>query len=233
MLTQPAMTHAAALLGHGPPALLRSVKRCADLVLATLLLVLLAPVLLAVALAVRLSSRGPVLFVQRRVGQDLRARQGDGRLRPVERRRRVLGGRPFWIYKFRTMVADAERYTGPVWCSGASDLRVTRVGRFLRRSHLDELPQLVNVLRGEMSLVGPRPERPCFVESLIQEIPDYHLRLKVRPGITGLAQITRGPDRTLDDVRDKLRLDLRYIRCSALALEARILLRTVGKLRGG
>lgn len=226
------MLYAAAVPVRDRPRLIWAVKRQTDLLLAAVLLLLLAPLLLAVALAVRLSSRGPVLFVQERIGQDLRAPRGDGCLRPSERRRRVLGGRPFRIYKFRTMIPDAERHTGPVWSSGPSDLRVTRVGRILRRTHLDELPQLFNVLRGEMSLVGPRPERPCFVEGLIQEIPDYERRLQVRPGITGLAQVRRGADRSLDDVREKLHHDLRYIEHNTFCKEALILLQTLGKLRG-
>ena len=151
---------------------------------------LAAPLILLAMALVKLTSRGPAIYRQVRAG---------------------LGGRPFTIYKIRTMAHDCEARTGPVWAT-ADDPRVTPLGRFLRRSHLDELPQLWNVLRGEMSLVGPRPERPEFVAQLQRAIPDYRRRLQVPPGVTGLAQVQLPPDTDLAGVRRKLVYDLYYIR---------------------
>jgi lipopolysaccharide/colanic/teichoic acid biosynthesis glycosyltransferase len=147
--------------------------------------------MLVCAVLIKLTSRGPVLYVQERVG---------------------LGGRIFRMYKLRTMRNGAENETGPVWANGDEDTRVTPIGRFLRRSHLDEVPQLINVLKGDMSLVGPRPERPHFVSQFEGAIPDYGDRLKVKPGITGLAQLRVGYDRSVFDVRRKVLWDRTYIR---------------------
>lgn len=169
----------------------RAVKPYFDRTVAAMLFVLFSPVMVACGLLVKLTSRGPVFYTQERVGQN---------------------GRVFKIFKFRTMRADAEVSTGPVWCSGEGDPRITSLGRFLRQTHLDELPQLINVIRGDMSLIGPRPERPEFVSELAKRIPDYERRLSVRPGITGLAQIRAGYDRSLRDVRRKVKLDCLYIR---------------------
>jgi lipopolysaccharide/colanic/teichoic acid biosynthesis glycosyltransferase len=166
------------------------------------------PVSLTIGLLValvRLTSRGPGIYRQIRVGK---------------------GGKQFTMYKIRTMCIDAETGSGPVWTQ-PNDLRVNRLGRLLRRLHLDELPQIYNVLRGEMSFVGPRPERPEFVRILSEVIPHYHGRLAVRPGITGLAQINLPPDTDLMSVRRKLALDLKYIEQSSLWLDARLLLCTV------
>ncbi len=210
--------------------------------------VFLAPVYLLIALAIKLDSAGPVLYKQVRVGVDRRhtGRWGIGRRSSdlggnpssypgADRRRRVrgpgrrdenVGGRPFIIHKFRTMTVDAEKGTGPVWAS-REDQRVTRVGRWLRRYRLDEMPQFWNVLNGEMSIVGPRPERPAFVKKLRQEFAAYALRQRVPPGITGLAQVHRGPDRSIDDVRIKLDYDLEYISRRSVLVDLLIMLRTV------
>lgn len=162
------------------------------------------------ALLVRLTSRGPAIFRQRRVG---------------------LHGNHFTMYKIRTMRHDAERNTGPVW-SLPGDPRVTLVGRFLRAFHLDELPQFINVLRGDMALVGPRPERPDFASRLALEIPGYLERLRVKPGITGLAQVNLPPDTDLDSVRRKLAVDLEYVESASLRMDLSILLCTFLRLFG-
>ena len=164
-------------------------KRFVDCFLAALLLIPCLPVMGLLVLLVRLTSRGPGIFRQARVGK---------------------GGRTFTMYKIRSMVHDAEALTGAAWAQ-PDDPRVTTLGRFLRIFHLDELPQLFNVLKGEMSLVGPRPERPEFVSVLVQKIPGYANRLAVAPGITGLAQLKLPPDSDLESVRRKLALDLQYI----------------------
>jgi lipopolysaccharide/colanic/teichoic acid biosynthesis glycosyltransferase len=134
------------------------------------------------------------------------------------------------MLKFRSMYEDAESETGPVWaCGDDNDPRVTPLGRFLRRTHLDELPQLANVLKGQMSLIGPRPERPCFVREFRGQIADYEKRLSVRPGITGLAQVRAGYDRTMRDVRRKVKLDLLYVRRMCWWVDAVIAVVTVRK----
>ena len=201
------------------------VERAVDVVVSALALVLLAPLSLLIAVAVRLDSRGPVLYRQLRIGIDRRgARSPDPEV--MSRRTADLGGRPFTIYKFRSMRVGAESETGPIWAA-PDDERVTRVGRVLRRFRLDEIPQLWNVLRGDMSIVGPRPERPLFVHQLREEIDEYPLRHRVRPGITGLAQISQEPDQSLDDVRGKLRYDLEYLEKRSFRLDLKIMLRTV------
>lgn len=168
-------------------------------------LVLLAPLLALLCGAVKMTSRGPAFFRQVRVGKD---------------------GRVFHIIKLRTMVVDAERTTGPVWAR-RNDPRVTALGRFLRASHLDELPQLFNVLSGSMSFVGPRPERPAFVERLTSEVTDYGARLAVKPGITGLAQVSLDADATVRDVRRKVAYDLLYIRRACLMADLGIVFLTL------
>jgi lipopolysaccharide/colanic/teichoic acid biosynthesis glycosyltransferase len=182
-----------------------SCKRAADFILAALLTVPAVPLVLLAALLVKRTSRGPAFYTQTRVGED---------------------GRLFTIWKIRSMVHNCESLTGPRW-SMPGDPRVTRVGAFLRASHLDELPQLLNVLRGEMSLIGPRPERPEFVPELERELPGYWQRLLVRPGVTGLAQVQLPPDSDLESVRRKLAHDLYYVRCLSPWLDLRILLCTV------
>src|SRR5262245_1634813 len=180
-------------------------KHVADWLAALVLLVLTLPLLIIAALLVKLTSRGPIVYSQVRLGRN---------------------GKPFSIYKLRTMTHNCESLTGAQW-SKPGDARITPVGRFLRRTHLDELPQLWNVLRGDMSLVVPRPERPEFVPQLEQAIPFYRDRLLVRPGITGLAQVQLPPDTDLHSVRRKLAHDVYYIRCVSVWLDFRIMLATL------
>jgi len=180
-----------------------ALKRAVDLAVAGPLLALAAPLLGLIALAVKLSSPGPALYWQVRTGH---------------------GGRPFWLVKFRTMHADAERDSGPVW-AGNHDPRCTRLGSFLRRTSLDELPQLWNVLKGEMSLVGPRPERPVFVDRFRQEVPRYMLRHSVKSGMTGWAQVNGWRGNT--SIERRTDHDLEYIESWSLALDLRILWRTL------
>jgi sugar transferase (PEP-CTERM system associated) len=181
------------------------VKRCLDVVFALVLLLVAAPVLLLIAIAIKLDSAGPALFRQVRVG---------------------LRGKTFVIYKFRSMRQDAEDDGGPAWATEC-DARVTRVGRLLRRFRLDEIPQAINVLRGEMSLVGPRPERPFFVDRLTREIPFYSLRHYVKPGITGWAQVRYRYGASVEDACEKLRYDLYYAKHRSCLCDTEILLRTV------
>jgi lipopolysaccharide/colanic/teichoic acid biosynthesis glycosyltransferase len=188
--------------GRGTPA----IKRLFDVAIALTGLTIGFPILCLIGIAIALENRGPVLYTQVRSGLNLR---------------------PFRMYKFRSMVVDAERHTGAVWAA-ETDPRVTRVGSVLRRTHLDETPQLINVLRGEMSIVGPRPERPAIVERLTASIPAYAKRCVVRPGITGLAQVRNGYDRSLETVRRKVRYDLHYIRRSGcLHLDLAIMAETL------
>ncbi len=200
--------------GFRKTRLLRAQKRLLDLIASTVGLVLAAPIMAVVAAVVKLGSPGPILYHQRRVG---------------------LQGRHFTVHKFRTMRQDAEAATGPVW-SGQNDNRINRVGQFLRRSRLDELPQLWNVLRGEMSLVGPRPERPEFVDKLTAEIPFYGQRHVVKPGATGWAQIRYTYGASVEDAIEKLQYDLFYIKNLSLALDIVIIAETVKTVlmrRGG
>jgi len=200
-------------------------QRTVDVLISSVGLLLFVPAAIPIAIAIRLDSRGPILYRQLRIGIDRRG----GRVPSPEalsRRTADLGGRPFTIYKFRTMRVDAEAETGPVWAS-PGDARVTRVGRVLRRYRLDEVPQLWNVMVGDMSIVGPRPERPVFVQRLRSEVEDYPLRHRVRPGITGWAQVNQEPDQSVDDVRGKLRYDLEYLEKRSLRFDLAIMLKTV------
>jgi lipopolysaccharide/colanic/teichoic acid biosynthesis glycosyltransferase len=181
------------------------------------------PVLLLVAIAVKLTSRGPILYAQTRVGLDRRWRTT---LALHERRFEDLGGQVFTIYKFRTMRVDAERGSGAVWAQ-ENDPRVTRLGRYMRVLRIDEFPQLWNVLLGDMNIVGPRPERPSIVSRLREDIPEYQCRHRVKPGITGLAQINQKYDACIDDVRSKVGWDLRYIREQGILVDLGIMARTV------
>ncbi len=197
--------------------------------IALLLLTLLSPLILLLAVAIKLESPGgPVFYRQERVGLDRRgsASQPAESLRRPERRRTRGAGKVFVIYKLRTMVPNAEGTTGPIWATG-DDPRITRMGRILRHLRLDELPQLINVVQGEMRLIGPRPERPHFVNQLCEEIPGYEHRQKVLPGITGLAQIEREYDASVEDVRTKVKYDLFYVRNKCTLLDIKILLRTI------
>ncbi len=191
--------------GFNKPTLLRGIKRTGELVVALLLLAALAPLLGLLALLLRLESPGPALFRQARVG---------------------LRGRVFDLFKLRTMRIDAEAASGPVWASPENDARVTRLGRVLRKLRLDELPQLLNVVYGEMSFVGPRPERPHFVEQLRQVIPYYDERHIVRPGITGWAQVKFGYGSTIEDSERKLQFDLYYVKNMSILLDLAIVLDT-------
>lgn len=181
-----------------------AVKQVMDCVAALVLSVLLAPLAFVSMVLVKLTSRGPAIYSQPRVG---------------------FNGRIYTIYKVRSMRHDCERASGARWAK-KNDSRVTPIGGFLRKTHLDELPQLWNVIKGEMSLVGPRPERPVFVEQLETALPRYMERLRVRPGVTGLAQVQLPPDTDLESVRRKLVLDLRYVERLNFWLDARIVLVT-------
>jgi lipopolysaccharide/colanic/teichoic acid biosynthesis glycosyltransferase len=207
-------------------------NRLLNFLIALLGLLLLSPVLLSIALLVRLTSRGPIFYTQVRVGLDRRDPLDGSK---NHRRERDLGGAPFTIYKFRTMRVDAEHQSGAVWAQ-QSDPRVTPVGRLLRQYRLDELPQLLNVLKGEMNIVGPRPERPTIFAELREHIAEYPLRQRAKPGITGLAQINHHYDRSLEDVRTKVHYDLEYIRRQSVTEDLRIMLKTVPVIllrRGG
>lgn len=187
------------------------------------MLVLALPVMLVAAIAVRMSSRGPIFYVQERIGVDRRWT----RTRALhERRSEDLGGTPFTIYKFRSMRADAEKNGQAVWAKQNDD-RVTTVGKILRASRIDELPQLINVLRGDMNIVGPRPERPSIFVRLREQIPEYPVRQRVKPGITGLAQVSNPYDSCLDDVRRKVAFDIEYMRHQSLMQDIRIMAKTV------
>ncbi len=180
-------------------------KRLYDIIVGSMGLVVSTPIIIFTAIVIKIVSPGPVFYTQERVG---------------------LKGRAFKIYKMRTMKLNAEKETGAVWAQ-ENDPRLIRYGALIRKTHIDELPQLFNVLKGDMSIVGPRPERPIFVKKLDREIVDYTKRLKVRPGITGLAQVWNKYDETLYDVRKKVKYDLLYIREMCLLVDLRILLRTV------
>jgi lipopolysaccharide/colanic/teichoic acid biosynthesis glycosyltransferase len=198
--------------------------RLANLAVAVTALVILLPVILIIAVLVRLGSPGPVIYRQLRVGLDRRGRM-DTR-DSTGRRVNDLGGRPFMIYKFRTMQVDAEFDSGPVWARLVDD-RATRTGQFLRKTRMDEIPQFWNVLKGDMAVVGPRPERPNFVLELQKEIDGYRLRNRVKPGITGWAQVNRGSDRTVDDVREKVDFDIEYVQRRSLWFDLMIMLKTL------
>ena len=175
-------------------------------------LLIASPILIVTGMAIKITSSGPMFYTQVRVGKD---------------------GRLFNIIKFRTMRADAEFQTGPVWTK-KNDSRVTTIGRFLRETHIDELPQLINVLKGDMSIIGPRPERPHFVDMLNDEIHGYTRRLAVKPGITGLAQCYCKYDETISDVKRKLRYDVLYIKNRCWMLDMEIIWKTLSvSLLGG
>ena len=204
-------------------------ERAVNVAIAGLALVAAAPVMALVALAIRLDSPGPVLYTQERVGRDHR-RGRDRRRHPfgprTDRRKQNLTGRVFTIYKFRSMRTDAEAASGATWAT-KNDPRVTRLGRFLRASRLDELPQLWNVLKGDMNIVGPRPERPTIIVNLVRDIREYPARHRARPGITGWAQINAAYDTSLEDVRRKVRYDLEYLERRSLATDLQIMVKTV------
>lgn len=193
------------------PAWEKSMKRLMDVVLSVAILVVSAPVMFIVALIIRLTDPGPVIFAQERIG---------------------LFGRPFVMYKFRSMYVNAESKTGPTWAT-ENDPRITPVGYWLRKLRLDELPQLWNVLKGDMSLVGPRPEREHFVKQFKAQIPLYARRLRVRPGITGWAQVKWKYDETFDDVKEKTKYDLFYVENISLKMDIKILINTIATMLSG
>jgi lipopolysaccharide/colanic/teichoic acid biosynthesis glycosyltransferase len=196
------------LVPHEQPIGSLRFKYALDFCIAVLLLIAAAPLLLVCVILIKLTSRGPAFYSQIRLGRR---------------------GRPYWIYKLRTMYHLCETKSGPQW-SQNGDPRVTPVGRFLRRTHLDELPQLWNILRGEMSLVGPRPERPEFIPALAKAVPLYAMRMAVRPGVTGLAQVQLYADTNVESVRLKVAYDLYYIENANLWLDARLVVATLFKV---
>lgn len=209
-------------------------RRVLNVVVASLALIVAVPAMIVIAILVRLSSSGPVFYTQTRIGVDRRL-PGDLAFRHGRKRACDLGGRPFVIYKFRTMHVDAERDSGAVWAT-RKDPRVTWIGRLLRQTRLDEIPQLLNVLKGDMNVVGPRPERPGIFSRLADTIETYPLRQRVRPGITGLAQISQQYDASVDDVRRKLAFDLQYIEIQSVWTDLIIMLKTIPVIlfrRGG
>lgn len=186
-------------------------KRLIDIFISLTVLVLGLPLWIIIAILIKIDSKGPVIYKQERVGKD---------------------GKIFTLYKFRSMFENAEAMTGPTWAS-KNDPRVTRVGRILRKLHLDEVPQFFNVLKGDMSLIGPRPERPAFVEKLSKEIPLYKRRLKVKPGITGWAQVKYKYDESIEDVKKKLQYDLFYIENMSLRMDFKIIVHTILHILSG
>ena len=208
-------------------------KRVFDVAISVIALVLLAPILVIAAIAIKLDSPGPVFFAQERIG--LNRRRGDRRFRSADigregrsgadRRKNLHPGRPFRIYKFRTMVQDAERCGPTLAC--AHDPRITRVGRIMRKARIDELPQFLNVILGDMSIIGPRPERSFFINKVRVEVPQFTMRLLVKPGITGLAQVENGYTSSIDEMGHKLFYDLKYIADFSIWQEIRILFKTV------
>jgi exopolysaccharide biosynthesis polyprenyl glycosylphosphotransferase len=180
-------------------------KRLLDIIISILVLLIMMPVIIVISIAIKLDSKGPAIYSQERVGKK---------------------GRLFTMYKFRTMRTDAEAETGPTWAQ-ENDPRVTKVGAWLRKTRIDEIPQFYNVLKGEMSLVGPRPERPYFVSRFKDEIPMYTRRLRVKPGITGWAQVKWKYDSSVDDVKEKTKYDLFYVENMSLRMDFKILINTI------
>ena len=209
---------------RAPGRLEEFLLRAANIAVAAVALVILLPAIIVIGFLIRLDSPGPVVYRQLRIGLDRRGRL-DERDR-TGRRVSDLGGRPFMLYKFRTMRVDAELDSGPVWAT-RDDTRATRVGRWLRRTRLDEIPQFWNVLKGDMAVVGPRPERPNFVLELQKEIDGYRLRNRVKPGITGWAQVHKPSDQSVEDVREKVGYDLEYVRRRSLWFDLMIMFRTL------
>lgn len=208
-------------------------KRVFDVVVASVALALASPIMLAAALAIRFDSRGSIFFKQERIG--INRRRGERRRESgtmnsnvrcgAGRRAQINPGRPFMIYKFRTMVQDAEKGGPKLACE--NDPRITRVGRLMRKTRIDEIPQFINVIRGDMSFIGPRPERSFYINQVKREVPEFTMRLMVKPGITGLAQVENGYTKTIGEMKGKLFYDLKYIANLSLTQEIRILFKTV------
>lgn len=200
-----------------------AVNRAVNVLIAGIALLVLAPICVLVALAIKLTSRGPVFYTQTRVGLDRRAGRASV---DDDRRQEDFGGQPFTILKFRSMRTDAEAAGQAVWAT-KHDPRITPIGQVIRKTRLDEIPQLINVLRGEMNIVGPRPERPSIVVRLREHIPEYPNRHRVKPGITGWAQINHSYDSCIEDVRTKVKYDLEYIGGQSLWFDLRIMVMTL------
>jgi lipopolysaccharide/colanic/teichoic acid biosynthesis glycosyltransferase len=221
--------------GSRIPSLQDRIKRGFDIVFGAVALVFLSPVILVAAVLIKAESKGPVFFMQERIGlnrrsSDRRSDRSGARFpgadrRRVDRRKEINAGKPFSIYKLRTMRTDAEK-EGPA-LSSKGDPRITRVGSFMRRTRIDEIPQFINVIKGDMSIIGPRPERSFYINMVRQDIPEFPLRLRVKPGITGLAQVENGYANTVDEMADKLFFDLKYISEFSLLQEVKILFKTV------
>ena len=191
-------------------------------------LIAMAPAIVVIGVLIKATSPGPIFYSQTRVGLDRRAPRGP---RHQSRREEDLGGRVFTIWKFRSMRVDAEAPGVAVWAA-ESDPRITKIGAFIRKTRLDELPQLWNVVRGEMNVVGPRPERPSIFLSLRTLVESYHLRQRVKPGITGWAQINLAYDSSIEDVKKKVALDLEYIAARSLWLDLKIMASTIPVMIG-
>lgn len=209
------------------------IKRAFDVFGAVVGLVLTAPLWVILPILIKLDSRGPVFYSQTRIGVNRRktdrrffAQSGVQNRRGSDRRGEDLMGRPFQVVKFRTMVTDAEVATGPVLAT-KNDSRITRLGRIMRKTRMDEIPQFLNILKGDMSLVGPRPERPTFVRDLSTKIRGYERRLEVKPGLTGLAQVEHEYDTNLAGTRKKVSYDLAYIRHWSVWADLKIMIKTV------
>jgi len=211
-------------------------RRLLDVFISVIALVLLSPVLAIAAVLIKLESRGPVFYNQERIG--LNRRTGDRRTSSRDsaenmrndrrsgrdRRRKSEAGKPFTMYKLRTMKTDAEK-NGPVLASRNDD-RITRVGKILRKTRIDEMPQFINVIRGDMTLIGPRPERSFYIRALSKDVPQFPLRLKTKPGITGLAQVESGYADTFEAMKTKLIFDLQYILKKSVLVDLAIILKT-------
>ena len=213
-------------------------RRLADILIASISLVVLSPVIAVASVLIKLESRGPVFYKQERIG--LNRRFGNRRTRSrneqteiditerrsgKDRRHNSEAGKPFIMYKMRTMRSDAEK-NGPVLAS-VDDSRITRIGRILRKTRIDELPQFINVIKGDMTLIGPRPERSFYIRALEKDVPEFTLRLKTKPGITGLAQVESGYANTVEAMKTKLTYDLQYILRKSLLQDLAIVFKTV------
>ena len=183
----------------------RILKRFFDIIVASVSLIICLPIWLTTSFFIKVDSRGTIFYSQERAGKD---------------------GKLFKIYKFRSMIYNAEKDTGPVW-AGEQDKRITRIGKIIRRFHIDETPQLINIIKGDMSLVGPRPERPYFIDKLKDKYPFYSRRFKIRPGVTGWAQINQPFDLKLEDVHQKLKYDFYYIENLSFRLDINIIINTI------
>lgn len=210
-------------------------RRLLDIIVGSIALVVFSPVIAVSAVLIKLESKGPVFYKQERIG--LNRRNGDRRREKdfqnsienrrsgADRRQNSEAGKPFVMYKLRTMKTDAEK-DGPVLAS-PDDNRITRVGRILRKTRIDELPQLINVIRGDMTLIGPRPERSFYIRTITRDVPEFTLRLKTKPGITGLAQVESGYADNFEAMKTKLIYDLRYIVRKSISQDFLIALKTI------